>query len=282
MKLIAKWAALLFMPIVFLSCNGQQPPGSDGEQTVLAVFAHPDDEMTVGPVLSRLAREGNRVYLAIATDGRYGVSEHAGIPAGDSLAAVRTEELRCAAEQLGIEPPRQFGLEDGFAHKSPELAGVLEDFGRLHAAVRELFDELEPDVVITWNPGGGYGHPDHRMVSNIVTEVFQLGGGEEWPKELLYTGMPTDRFSSVPEADRPVVQWFISNWAGVSPEYLPVKLSYEEQDLENARASLGCHESQFTTQDMDEISRLIGHVYNGSVTFRPWSGEGNRVKELQE
>jgi len=287
MKSQIKWIAIPALLLMQVACNQPQSSetgyGNSGEQrTILAVFAHPDDEMTVGPALSRWAGEGHNVYLAVATDGRFGVSEHAGIPAGDSLAAVRAGEARCAAEALGIEPPRLIGLEDGFAHKQAELSDVLADFQRLHEAVRGLFEELNPDLVITWNPGGGYGHPDHRIVSNIVTEVYQLGGGEgeAWPDELLYTGMPNNRFEAVPNASQPAVQWFIGNWNVVSPEYLPVRVPYSETDMQNARASLGCHESQFTMQDMEEISELVDHVYNGTVTFRPMSGNGSRIMGL--
>ena len=68
---------------------------------ILAVFAHPDDEQTVGPVLAKYAAEGAKVYLMTATDGRYGTAGHAHIPAGDSLVAARTLEIKCAAERLG-------------------------------------------------------------------------------------------------------------------------------------------------------------------------------------
>src|SRR5512142_795919 len=74
-------------------------------RTLLAIFAHPDDETWVGPVLSRYARSGVKVYLAIATKGEKGVSAHAGIPAGEPLAAARHDEAVCACRQLGIEPP---------------------------------------------------------------------------------------------------------------------------------------------------------------------------------
>lgn len=60
-------------------------------RTLVAVFAHPDDETHVAPMLARYAREGARVLLVIATDGRRGANRHAGIPAGDSLAKVRAE-----------------------------------------------------------------------------------------------------------------------------------------------------------------------------------------------
>ena len=79
---------------------------------LLAIFAHPDDEATVSPVLAKYASEGVQVYLATATDGRLGVTAHAGIAAGDALVEARTKELQCAAEKLGIHPPIQFGLHD--------------------------------------------------------------------------------------------------------------------------------------------------------------------------
>lgn len=55
-------------------------------RSLVAVFAHPDDETHVAPLLARYAREGARILLVIATDGRRGANRHAGIPAGDSLA----------------------------------------------------------------------------------------------------------------------------------------------------------------------------------------------------
>ena len=86
--------------LLFLSSPGG---ASAAGETLLAVFAHPDDESTVSPILARYAREGVDVTVAIATDGRLGFREHAGIPAGDELAAVRREEMECAAGNLGIE-----------------------------------------------------------------------------------------------------------------------------------------------------------------------------------
>ena len=64
---------------------------------VVAVFAHPDDERVIGPLLSRLAREGRETHLVIATDGSKGVRDFAKIPAGAELAAARVKEANCAA-----------------------------------------------------------------------------------------------------------------------------------------------------------------------------------------
>src|SRR5215208_1728489 len=80
---------------------------------ILAVFAHPDDERVVGPLLARLAREGRETHLVIATDGSQGVTDFARIPAGAELAAARTREATCAANRLGVRKLHQLGLPDG-------------------------------------------------------------------------------------------------------------------------------------------------------------------------
>ncbi|MGM0547341.1 MAG: PIG-L deacetylase family protein [Bacteroidota bacterium] len=255
------------------------PDTSDQNRTILAVFAHPDDEFMVSTILSKFAERGDKVHVAVATDGRFGVSEHAGIPAGDSLAAVRSKEIQCSAKTMGIEPPTLFGLRDGFAHKQPDLGNTLEDFEKLNERVFSLIQKLQPDVVITWNPSGGYGHPDHRTVSNVVTEVFQ-SKSFSWPSTLVYTGFSSTRFDSLPEFSQPVINWFIDLWHLTSPEYLDVQIPYDENDLKKAREALGCHKSQFTKADMDELIELLDYVYNGNVTLRTWDGDSEKAKRL--
>src|SRR5688572_32015570 len=80
---------------------------------VVAVFAHPDDERIIGPLLSRLAREGRETHLVIATDGSKGVRDFAKIPAGAELAAARVKEANCAAQRLGVRKLHLLGLPDG-------------------------------------------------------------------------------------------------------------------------------------------------------------------------
>src|SRR3954467_6571302 len=80
---------------------------------ILAVFAHPDDERVIGPLLSKLAREGRETHLVIATDGAKGVTDFAHIPAGAKLAAARTKEATCAANRLGVRHLHLLGLPDG-------------------------------------------------------------------------------------------------------------------------------------------------------------------------
>src|SRR5205823_1130607 len=80
-------------------------------RTLVAVFAHGDDEGAAAPILAGYAREGVQVYLIIATDGAQG-GAHTSIPRGPELARVRSEEAHCAANALGIHAPILLGFPD--------------------------------------------------------------------------------------------------------------------------------------------------------------------------
>jgi len=120
-------------------------------KTLVAVFAHSDDETSAAPVLARYAREGAQVYMIIATDGAQG-GEHTSIPRGPELARARSDEARCAADALGINAPILLGFPD--AH----LGSYMEEPARLlqlTARVQGELQRLRPDAVITWGPNGG-------------------------------------------------------------------------------------------------------------------------------
>lgn len=227
------------------------------ERTLLAIFAHPDDEATISPVLAKYAAEGVKVYLAIATDGRYGVTEHAKIPAGDSLASVRSEEAKCAAEKLGIQSPIMFGLHDQL--KMNEGFGPVHDqLNTMREKVKELFTTLKPDVVITWGASGWTGHHDHRLVSTVVTEVFQSQKWEK-PSQLYYSAIPTGNLP----ADSPM------QLATVDSSFLTVKIPIAEADYERANASWHCHKSQYTPETIEGMHQLIKASLKGTAYFQP-------------
>ena len=173
MRVFASRLFLALLATAFLTqCRSPLPDRalSDRAPVLLAIFAHPDDEASVSAVLAKYAAAGARVYLAVATDGRLGVSPHAGIPAGDGLAAVRDKELQCAAGRLGLQAPIRFGLQDQL-RMAEGLGAYSAQMSELRERVRQLFEELQPDAVITWGPSGWTGHPDHRIVSAVVTEL---------------------------------------------------------------------------------------------------------------
>src|SRR5262245_55903559 len=189
-KIASRFCVALGAVLLLTQCTS--PPVQESgrrEPVLLAVFAHPDDESTVGAVLAKYAASGVKVYLATATDGRLGFNQFAGIPAGDALAAARVKELQCATEKLGINPPIMFGLYDQLK-MGEGLQAYLGQMREMRDRVTKLFEELQPDAVITWGPSGWTGHPDHRLVSDIVTEVFQ---SRKWqrPAQLYYPALMT-------------------------------------------------------------------------------------------
>src|SRR5688500_15038036 len=104
-------------------------------RSVLAVYAHPDDERVIGPLLSRLSRDGRDVHLAIATDGSKGVRDHAGIPAGQPLAAARKLEAECAANRLAVRQLHLLGLEDGGLASFANLARLRTELTKIIARI---------------------------------------------------------------------------------------------------------------------------------------------------
>jgi len=241
---------------------------SRSPRTLLAVFAHPDDEATVSPVLARYAAEGVSVYLAVATDGRLGAALHSGIPAGDELATIRSQETKCAAEKLGIQPPILLGLHDQMK-MGEGLAGLQGQLRLLKEEVTRLFSTLKPDVVITWGASGWTGHPDHRLVGAVVTEVFESQAWEK-PARLYYPALPT---GSVPSGGP-------MQLATVDGQYLTVRVAVSEADYEKARSSWLCHKSQYTPQQVDEMHRLIKGSLKGTAYFRPLAAEQGRRTSL--
>jgi LmbE family N-acetylglucosaminyl deacetylase len=223
---------------------------------IVAVFAHPDDERVIGPLLSRLAREGRETHLVIATDGAKGVRDFARIPAGAALAAARAKEASCAAKRLGVRQLHLLGLPDG---------GVasFDVLGKLRTALVTIIDSLRPGAMITLGPEGGTGHPDHRLVGNVVTQIVQ-SDARYANIDLLYASLPTERLRTAPPAS-PTVN-------GTAEALLTVRVPFEERDLAAGREEFACHRSQYTPAEMDAVNKYLAHAWNGTVWLRPWNG----------
>ncbi len=133
-------------------------PGS-----VLAVFAHPDDEGIIGGTLARSAAEGHPVTLICLTRGQAGKSSNPAINTPEALARQRKKELREACRILGVTDLRHWDYMDG----GLDRANAHEVVGRIVQVMREV----KPEVVITFGPDGIYGHPDHLAAHRFVTEA---------------------------------------------------------------------------------------------------------------
>ncbi len=223
---------------------------------ILAVFAHPDDERVIGPLLSKLAREGRETHLVIATDGAKGVTDFAHIPAGAELAAARTKEATCAANRLGVKKLHLLGLPDG------GLAS-FEVLGKLRSRLAAIIDSVKPAAIITFGPEGGTGHPDHRLVGDVTTQIIE-GDARYANIDLLYASLPTERLRTAPHAN-PTVN-------GMAESLLTVRVPFEPQDLVAGREEYACHRSQYTPAQMALVNAYLAHSWNEMVWMRPWNG----------
>ena len=140
--------------------------GSGGRCRLLGIFAHPDDEtFCAGGTFARYAEQGAEIMVVSATRGQAGQIRDAAVGNRRTIAAVREAELRLACERLGITKVRCLDYVDG------TLADA--EFSALVDEVAEVICEFGPDVVITFGPDGGYGHPDHVTISAVTTAACQ-------------------------------------------------------------------------------------------------------------
>lgn len=234
-----------------LSCQQKER-----SRVILAILAHPDDEAAVGQILAKYASENNKVYLVIASDGRYGVEEHAGIPAGDSLVKVRAGESVCACLKLGIQPPIFLGFHDGMGI----VDGLGEYFDQTKALKEKLkkqIEEINPDLIITFGPDGDTGHPDHRGISNITTEIIlREGWYEKYP--VYFIGWLKEKIVSIPQGGMTSLNY-------VNKDYLNVRIKYSEADRQKLFESLKCYKSQLT--DTDVTNWINAELKDSSFTF---------------
>ncbi|HWP71693.1 MAG TPA: PIG-L family deacetylase [Gemmatimonadaceae bacterium] len=236
-------------------------------RVIVALLAHADDESAASPVLARYAREGVQVYLVIASDGSAGSGSQTYLqrsdsgPVGDALVKARTEEARCAATAIGAQEPIVLGFPDG---KLGDYPGDRSLMFRLTDRIAKEIERLRPDVVVTWGPDGGTGHPDHRLVSNIATQLLRAGA-PGMPERLFYMYLPVESFRLLnPQRGEPPL---------VIPQakYFTVQVPFTPTDLEAAQKSMACHRSQLNPEALQRLLPEMARVLNGKVAFVPAS-----------
>lgn len=135
----------------------------NGSLRMLSVLAHPDDEsLGTGGIQARYAAEGVETYLITATRGQRGwFGDEAAYPGPENLGRMRERELLSAAEVLGIREVTLLDYMDGELDQADPVRGVEQ----LAAHIRRI----RPQVVVTFDPYGYYGHPDHIAISQWTT-----------------------------------------------------------------------------------------------------------------
>ena len=161
------------------------------ENRLLACFAHPDDEaFPVGGALAAHASRGVRVRLVTATLGEEGEIRQEGAATRETLGEIRRVELACAVSALGLAEHtvwdyRDSGMAGTPANNHPRAlvnADAAQIVERLVLEIRRF----RPQVVLTFEEGGLYGHPDHIAISKHTTQAFhQAADPSAFPEQLV-------------------------------------------------------------------------------------------------
>ena len=249
-------------------------------QVLLAVLAHPDDEtFGSGGTLALYAKRGVEVHLVCATRGEAGTVSPEYMRDHESIAALREHELRCAAQHLGLSGVhfldyRDSGMQGTTDNEHPQSlvnAAMDELAGRITHYIRKL----KPQVVLTFDPAGGYGHPDHIAVNQATVEAFHAAGdATRYPESLPAHSPELLYFSTFPRRFLRLLLTFSSlfgadarRWgrnqdidlAEVAQNQFPVHVRINYRSVAEAkRKATACHASQL---DMGSSSRgLMGFL----------------------
>ncbi|MBG9376969.1 PIG-L family deacetylase [Panacibacter sp. DH6] len=226
---------LLILALTFFSISFLNTSPKKSNKTILAVVAHPDDEMSIAEVLVKYGRLGYKVFVMIATDGKYG-TRVTSIPEGDSLATVRKQESTCACEKMGIEPPIFLSID------RLDTKNGVRNYFLSHKQLRESLIQnipiINPDIIITFGPDGDTHHAEHIVIGGAVTEVIlQNGWVDKYP--LYYVAY--DRTSPGLEAV-----------GFMDSKYINVEITYSEEEELIGLAANKCYVSQIAPAEMQE------------------------------
>ncbi len=141
--------------------------------SILFSFAHPDDEsFLVAGIACEYAEAGVRMALSTATLGQAGKCGDPPLCSREDLPVVREKELRAAARLLGLGEPALLGYQDRDLANAPTME-IREKLVRVIRAHR-------PQVVVTFDPNGSNGHPDHIAISRFTSDAIAAARDPRW------------------------------------------------------------------------------------------------------
>lgn len=251
---------------------------------LLFVHAHPDDEtLTTGATIAHYAARGADVRVLTCTLGEEGEvigSQWAqlAVDGADQLGGYRIGELTSALRELGVDRPRYLGgaghWRDSGMEGSPARHRQRFADADMDEAVSELvavLREFRPHVVVTYDPNGGYGHPDHVQAHRVTTAAVAASAGDGHPGEpwqvpkFYWTVMDgesmAEALESINEVELP------DSWVRIPASALPFDLGHridaviDAQDSLPAKvAAMRAHQTQVTVEPSGRVFALSNNI----------------------
>ena len=276
---------------------------------LLAAFAHPDDEgFGSGGTLAMLVARGAQITLVCGTNGDVGEISDPALATPENLAQVRQQELLNAMAVTGISDVRFLNYRDSgmVGTEDNEHPNALHqaDASTVVSKLADIINETKPDIVITHDPSGGYGHPDHRAMCRFTTEAFHSVNGPDLVSEeagrnsgnqssrlLYYVCFPRSNFQRM---------WRMMEEMDITPPFANRdidKLGTPDEEVttvidvrpyvDTKIASLNCHRTQIDSngpfsQLPEEMTReIMGTEYYTLVIPEVPSGDEDVLGSLQ-
>ncbi len=259
---------------------------------ILSVLAHPDDEsFGMGGTLALYAERGTDVHLVCATRGEVGEMDEKYMQGFSSIAERREAELRCAAGILGLAGVHFLDYRDSGMPGSPDNehpdALFAQPIERVAEKIVAYIRDLKPDVVLTFDPIGGYRHPDHIAIHDATVLAFENANNAEFapdagapfqPRKLYFHtfskgflkvtvallrlfGKDPSKFGKNGDID-------LASLAKVSfPIHARIAI---RSVIEKKRAASACHASQGGGQHEKGIRALLSRLFEADVFMQAY------------
>jgi len=251
---------------------------------LLFVHAHPDDEtLTTGATIAHYAARGADVRVLTCTLGEEGEvigSQWAQLAAdgADQLGGYRIGELTSALRELGVDRPRYLGgagrwrdsgMEGSPARHRQRFADV--DMDEAVAELVAVLRDFRPHVVVTYDPNGGYGHPDHVQAHRVTTAAVAASAGDGHPgapwqvPKFYWTVMDGESMAEALESMNGIE--LPDTWVRIPASALPFDLGHRIDAIIDAPdslpakvAAMRAHETQVTVEPSGRVFALSNNI----------------------
>ncbi len=271
---------------------------------ILVVLAHPDDEtFGMGGTLAYYGHEGAEIHLVCATRGEVGEVPDEKMNGFESIGELRENELCCAADVLQIRQVHFLDYRDSGMQGSPENAHpdafINAPIEKVSRELVKLVREIRPDIVLTFDPIGGYMHPDHIAAHDAAVRAFHAASDASFktdslapfaPKRLFFHVIPRGFFRFVVRL-MPIFGVDPSKFGNnqdidltaiVAKDYpIHARVNYRQYAKLRDQAS-ACHASQGGDKQSGFIVTWLLRIFRSVESFMMAYPEYNRKRPLSD